>query len=293
MAIVLMSVFVQIALSHPVFRIDIQWPKWDITNETNPKMIMYATSQVHPFIWRMENFCFAVFLTDLLLRFSLCPSRLAFLKSMYNLVDIMCIIPMLLMLIVESSAGQMHDKKKVFMAAYILSTFGVFRILRLFKFLRQFLCVRVLLLALKASLREVALLLMLLVVGMLLFSNLIYFAELHVDDQFETIPIGFWWAIVTMSTVGYGDKHPKSAWGYVVGAICAVCGMLLIGIPIPAIANNFNLLYAMARRKRMVRVKNENNDVTKQPANDVCHRATHDDVNGIVVTTMSHMPRAS
>jgi len=246
-----MSVFVQVAMSHPIFRKELLVPNWDIANETNPKIIMFATTEVQTFIWRIENVNFVVFFLELIIRFLLCPSKSQFFKCIYNWLDILCIMPMIFFLAVDMSDAK-HDKRTLFLASYIFSALGVFRILRLFKFLRHFLCVRVLLLAMKASIREMALLMILLMVGMLLFSNLIYFAELHVDDEFETIPIGFWWAIVTMTTVGYGDKHPKSSWGYVIGGLCAICGMLLIGIPIPAIANNFNLLYAMARRKRML-----------------------------------------
>ncbi len=60
---------------------------------------------------------------------------------------------------------------------------------------------------------EISLLLLLIIVGMLIFSTMIYFAEFHQGDNFQNIPIGYWWSIVTMTTVGYGDKHPDSGWG--------------------------------------------------------------------------------
>ena len=54
-------------------------------------------------------------------------------------------------------------------------------------------------------------------IGMVIFSTLIFYAEFNRPEQFEDIPTGFWWAIVTMTTVGYGDVHPTTAYGYVVG----------------------------------------------------------------------------
>lgn len=108
---------------------------------------------------------------------------------------------------------------------------------------------RILMLALRASAKEIFLLLMLISIGTLIFSNLIYFAEFYNEDDFFSIPVGFWWAIVTMTTVGYGDKHPSTSWGYVVGAACAVSGILCTAIPIPIIANNFNIYYRHAKRK--------------------------------------------
>ncbi len=50
--------------------------------------------------------------------------------------------------------------------------------------------------------------------GMLIFSTMIYYAEFHANKSFPTIPIGYWWSIVTMTTVGYGDKHPTTPFGY-------------------------------------------------------------------------------
>ena len=61
--------------------------------------------------------------------------------------------------------------------------------------------------------KEIILLMLLIAVGTLIFSTLIYFSEFGQEEDFDNIPIGFWWSIVTMTTVGYGDKTPKSAWG--------------------------------------------------------------------------------
>ena len=61
---------------------------------------------------------------------------------------------------------------------------------------------KILQLAVKSSLRELLLLFLLITMGMVVFSTLIYFAEFEEDDNFEHIPICFWWSIVTMTTVG-------------------------------------------------------------------------------------------
>ena len=53
--------------------------------------------------------------------------------------------------------------------------------------------------------------------GMLVFSTLIFYVEFWHPDQFHNIPVGFWWSIVTMTTVGYGDIHPVTPAGYIVG----------------------------------------------------------------------------
>ncbi|XP_071177742.1 potassium voltage-gated channel protein Shaw-like [Mytilus edulis] len=62
-------------------------------------------------------------------------------------------------------------------------------------------------------------------------------------DTFPNMLDGLWWAVVTMTTVGYGDMYPKGPLGRVVGAACAMIGILVIAMPIAVIAGNFDDLH--------------------------------------------------
>ena len=92
-------------------------------------------------------------------------------------------------------------------------------------------------------------------IGMLLFATFIFYAEFNTEDIFPNIPECFWWAIITMTTVGYGDAAPVSGCGYFVGGLCALCGIVTIGLPIPIIATNFKIFYDYANLTQRMKGK--------------------------------------
>ncbi|CAK5099232.1 unnamed protein product [Meloidogyne enterolobii] len=59
-------------------------------------------------------------------------------------------------------------------------------------------------------------------------NSLSYYAErleYNPENQFESITVGMWWALITISTIGYGDSVPKTRLGMVVGSLCALMGL--------------------------------------------------------------------
>ena len=81
-------------------------------------------------------------------------------------------------------------------------------------------------------------------IGIVIFSGAIFYAELEQEGtQFHSIPGSFWWAVVTMTTVGYGDMYPIGTFGKVIGTLAVLCGLLAIAFPVPVIVTNFSNYY--------------------------------------------------
>uniref|UniRef100_A0A914VD08 Ion transport domain-containing protein n=1 Tax=Plectus sambesii TaxID=2011161 RepID=A0A914VD08_9BILA len=124
---------------------------------------------------------------------------------------------------------------------------SILRILRVFKLTQHFSGLKILIQTFKASAQELLLLVFFVALGIVIFAALVYYAERienNPGNQFESIPAGLWWAIVTMCTIGFGDMVPKTNLGMIVGSVCALMGVLTIALPVPVIVANFSNLYS-------------------------------------------------
>ena len=140
----------------------------------------------------------------------------------------------------------------------ILEFFSIIRIMRLFKLTRHSPGLKILIHTFKASAHELMLLIFFLVIGIVIFASLVYYAEriqYNPTNDFTSIPVGLWWAIVTMTTVGYGDMSPKTYVGMFVGSFCALTGVLTIALPVPVIVSNFALFYSHTQARAKLHKK--------------------------------------
>lgn len=195
----------------------------------------------HPVLEVIETVCIGWFTIEYLLRLISSPNKIKFVLSFMNIIDFMAIMPFYVVLILTSFGAGVMELANVQQAVQALR---IMRIARIFKLARHSSGLQTLTSALKSSLKELGLLLMYMGVGVFLFSALGYTMEQnHPDTLFTSIPQSFWWAVITMTTVGYGDVYPKTTLGRCNAAISFLCGVIAIALPIHPIINNFVLFY--------------------------------------------------
>ncbi|XP_055295912.1 potassium voltage-gated channel protein Shaw-like [Sitodiplosis mosellana] len=237
-------------------------------------------SQPHEAFFYVELLCNIWFIVEFTTRFLVSPNMLEFIKSPVNLVDL-----------VSTLSFYFEIKQRLGEQTGLFEALSIVRILRLFKLTRHSPGLRILIHTFKASAKELTLLVFFLMLGIVVFASLVYYAERlqdNPDNEFKSIPLGLWWAIVTMTTVGYGDMAPKTYIGMFVGALCALAGVLTIALPVPVIVSNFSMFYShtqarskLPKKRRRVlpveqpRRKTREPPVANRRTNALKHQHTH------------------
>jgi hypothetical protein len=185
----------------------------------------------------MECVWITWFTMELILRFCFTPNRFRFLVSPFGLVDLVAVLPFYLTLFLRSDEGATSFA--------VLRILRVGRCLRLFKLSRYHCAPMLFAAAMKDCQEKLRALALCIFITVILFGSSMYYIEgLSEDSQFESIPDTFYYVIITMVTVGYGDYVPKTVLGRILGAFCALSGVIVLYcFPTPIIVVRFVQLY--------------------------------------------------
>ena len=186
-----------------------------------------------------EIFCISWFTFEYVGRLLASPNKIRFVRSFLNLIDLAAILPYFITLPMDSTKAAPLS---------VLRVIRLVRVFRIFKLSRHSTGLRILGYTLRESSRELGMLMFFLLLGIILFSSGVYYAEVGENESnFASIPDTFWYSLVTMTTVGYGDKVPKTPTGKLIGSLCAIVGVLTIALPVPVIVSNFEFFYKRDR----------------------------------------------
>lgn len=161
----------------------------------------------------------ALFTVEYIIRVLIVRRPVKYITSFYGLIDLLSVLPSYLSLLLPGS----HYLQII----RILRVLRVFRILKLVRFINQS---NMLLNALLASRQKIAVFLFTITTILVVFGSIMYLIE-GPENGFSNIPVSIYWAVVTLTTVGFGDITPKTELGRAVSALVMILGYAILAVP--------------------------------------------------------------
>jgi voltage-gated potassium channel len=183
--------------------------------ESVPEMRARAGSELRVLEWVFTG----LFTVEYVLRLVAVRQPLRYARSLFGIIDLAAILPTYLSVFIPGAQG--------LLAVRLLRLLRVFRILKLAEYLRES---RVLAQALRASGRKIAVFLLVVVTIVVIVGSLMYVIEGQAHG-FTSIPISIYWAVVTLTTVGYGDLAPATTLGRALAVVLMLTGYGIIAVP--------------------------------------------------------------
>lgn len=187
------------------------------------------------FLW-FEIFSVAVFTVEYVMRLWACTSdrrahyrhpvtgRLRYAGTPFALIDLMAILPFYLSVILPVDLRFMR----------------AFRLLRVLKLTRYSTAVETLGAVVYNERRALAGTLLIMMVLLVIWSSLVYFAERKAQPEaFASIPHAMWWGLASLTTVGYGDMAPVTLFGRLLGGFTIILGVVMFALPAGILASGF------------------------------------------------------
>ena len=160
-----------------------------------------------------------IFTVEYAVRIWCSPNRKSYMTSAFGVVDLLAILPSYLAMIIPGANSLLIIR--------LLRILRIFRVLRLLQFLTE---ANVLVRSMTNARRKIFVFFSLMLVLMTIFGCLMYVIEGPVNG-FRTIPESIYWAIVTITTVGYGDVVPHTPLGRAIAAVGMLIGYAIIAVP--------------------------------------------------------------
>jgi voltage-gated potassium channel len=161
----------------------------------------------------------ALFTVEYVLRLVAVRRPLAYATSFYGVVDLLALLPTWLSLFVPGA--------QALLVVRVLRLLRIFRILKLARFLTE---AETLSRALRASSRKVIVFLVSVATIVVIVGSVMFVVE-GPENGFTSIPVSMYWAVVTLTTVGYGDIAPRTALGQTLASLVMILGYGIIAVP--------------------------------------------------------------
>jgi len=160
-----------------------------------------------------------IFSVEYLLRIYVVRKPFRYILSFYGIIDLLAIMPGFLVFIF--SGGQ---------SLVVIRAIRLLRIFRIFKLGRYTSAGRTLIMALYRSREKIFMFISFILTLVVIFGTIMYLVEGE-ENGFTSIPVSIYWAVVTLTTVGYGDISPVTGLGQFLASIIMIMGYAIIAVP--------------------------------------------------------------
>ena len=167
----------------------------------------------------LEWFFTLLFTVEYILRLICVGRPLSYATSFYGIVDLLAIIPTYVSVFIPGS--------EFLLVIRVLRILRIFRVLKLVQYISE---ATLLLKALRASRRKVTVFLFTVLTLVIILGSFMYLIE-GAENGFTSIPRSIYWAIVTLTTVGYGNIAPQTSLGQILAAFVMILGYSIIAVP--------------------------------------------------------------
>jgi len=185
-----------------------------------------------------------LFTVEYLVRLWCSPNRKGYARSIYGIVDLLALLPTYLSLLLPQTAPLLIIR--------LLRILRIFRVLRLLSLLNE---ANDLARALHRSARKIFVFFSLMIILATIFGCLIYVIE-GPQHGFNSIPHSIYWAIVTITTVGYGDVVPMTPMGQILSAIGMLIGYAVIAVPTGIVTAELTVAQERQRQRSIAQSRN-------------------------------------
>lgn len=189
-----------------------------------------------------------VFTVEYLLRIYTTPKPLKYITSFYGIIDLLAIVP--------SYLGLLFDTTTFLLTIRALRLLRIFRVFKLGRYLKE---AAVLVKALQESFNKIVVFFGVVLTLVLILGSFLYLIEGE-ENGFTSIPQSIYWAIVTITTVGYGDIAPATVLGKILASIAMLMGYSIIAVPTGIISVEIGRAVRSGKKQKSKSCKNCGHD---------------------------------
>ena len=202
-----------------------------------------AYSKLHPGLWFTLASCYVLITLEIILRIISCTSVRRYLKNPIHICEMLGAFAFWMKYFVLELYLENFKSMPGFLFYMFVQYLVLLQVTRLIRIARHSMAFNIMSLSIRSSLPEICVLFALLLVLVSVFGWLMFAVEYRYD-KFDSCFTGMYWALITLTTVGYGDYYPDTITGHVIAGVCAVCGVVTLAMPIGVIASSFSSYYS-------------------------------------------------